>query len=734
MRLSILSIFTMTLSTLQLNAQATVPLNFDFENQAYPTGWTAMTSTGSNPTGRYTTNGCGGATTQAGRLDATGEYFTVNFASAPGALTYCIKGYNTGAIPFLGTFDVQQSVDGNTWSTLRNYVNSDINSSAYATVTDNPLSTSRFIRFFFTSKTSGHNLSIDDVIIAAPAAGPAQEINVQRGNVSIPSGLSTIIQSSVGSTNSIALEINNLGLVNSLNIASAVITPASDYALSGSTFPRVVTNQTGFSLAVQFTPSVSGTRPGILTITSNDADESVYTIYINGIGGSFATEPSTAPSISVTDNKSYKLGVNVTAVNTENILVLKKTGTAPITVGPTDGITYKVGDLIGGAKVCFVTNNMTAGTINTTFNPREVEANTVYQLAVYSFNGPNGYQNYRATGTNTSSTTPNGRNDAYYSTINPNATDFIPSLSSLINTHTSFFYSNYKNLILEDFEIRDTTNEQRVTTCRHSGQQIVFTPPFDWTALNLSRDHVWAHSWMPTYPADNPEKPEYSDWHNLFVSNFTDVNQVRSNYPFGVVVNATSTFLGSKLGRDANNLTAFEVQDATKGDVARAIFYMAIAYNGINSKIWKLYATQNENLLRQWHYQDLPSNYEIGRNDYIASKQGNRNPFIDFPDWVCKINFKQLIAANLQAPCTQLVNVQENPVDFNIYPNPSENDLVISWGNNSVATLEISNLLGQVLKTENVLNINTKTIDINDLPNGIYFVKLNNAKQMFVKQ
>ena len=42
-------------------------------------------------------------------------------------------------------------------------------------------------------------------------------------------------------------------------------------------------------------------------------------------------------------------------------------------------------------------------------------------------------------------------------------------------------------------------------------------------------------------------------------------------------------------------------------------------------------------VLLQWHKQDPVDEYEKQRNEKIYEIQGNRNPFIDHPEWVEKI-------------------------------------------------------------------------------------------------
>tara|TARA_Y100001936_G_scaffold31362_1_gene29378 strand:+ start:3023 stop:3778 length:756 start_codon:yes stop_codon:yes gene_type:complete len=67
-----------------------------------------------------------------------------------------------------------------------------------------------------------------------------------------------------------------------------------------------------------------------------------------------------------------------------------------------------------------------------------------------------------------------------------------------------------------------------------------------------------------------------------------------------------------------------------KGDIARAYLYMSYQY-----KI-DLQEGQ-ENKLRKWHFEDPPDDWEENRNDRIEAIQGNRNPFIDHPEWVERV-------------------------------------------------------------------------------------------------
>lgn len=115
----------------------------------------------------------------------------------------------------------------------------------------------------------------------------------------------------------------------------------------------------------------------------------------------------------------------------------------------------------------------------------------------------------------------------------------------------------------------------------------------------------------------------------------------------------------------SSTITVFEPQDCDKGDIARAIFYMAARYNNIAGKSasQETFDADNPNLLLtndlskwktsgytstatspgyhglitdllEWNRIDPPDDYEIHRNNLLYTNfTNNRNPFIDFPQW-----------------------------------------------------------------------------------------------------
>jgi hypothetical protein len=224
---------------------------------------------------------------------------------------------------------------------------------------------------------------------------------------------------------------------------------------------------------------------------------------------------------------------------------------------------------------------------------------------------------------------------------------------------------------------------------------------------------------MPTNPATL--LPEYSDYHHLFPTNLNEVNIVRSNNALGIVVNVISTYLGSKFGTDANGQTVFEPRDEHKGDAARAMMYEAICYTTISGNSWALPSYQNQYLLKQWHFQDPPDNWEIARNDFVDSLQNNRNPFVDSIDYACFVNFSNMTYEPLA--CEASINELLNN-GFITYPNPSKDEINLHVDATTISSYQIIDFQGRVVLSADVNNLALVKANISKLNAGTYLVKV----------
>lgn len=176
------------------------------------------------------------------------------------------------------------------------------------------------------------------------------------------------------------------------------------------------------------------------------------------------------------------------------------------------------------------------------------------------------------------------------------------------------------------------------------------------------------------------------------------VNGQRQRYGFGVVKSANWTSLnGSKVGFNNNSGYSqgyagivFEPIDEFKGDIARAHLYFATRYegNGIQNYNYVMFnGTKDQvftntflRIMLTWHQMDPVSPREIAINETIYEYQGNRNPFIDHPEWAMKI--WEGVLGNENFPYQKQQNVK-------IY---QQQNSIIIFSNNPSKTIEKINI------------------------------------------
>jgi endonuclease I len=541
---------------------------------------------------------------------------------------------------------------------------------------------------------------------------PLNEINVKINGATVLNNGSYII----GNTAINTITIENTGVQN-LSVTGTAIsgTNAADYTtnLNTATIPGGA-NQ---NFTLNFNPTGPGSRYAAISIANSDLDENPYLINFIAVGNdNLATEPTSNPSsLTFSNVQAYTLaGAYNDGVNAEKYIVLWKNGSA-VTAVPTDGTSYLRGDIIGDAKVAYIGPG-------TSFTPRGIIANQSYHFAVFAFNGPAGFQNYKTTNATIGNTSSTGLNIGnYYASMNSSSPTFLTSLSNLINPHTVVSYFNYKQTVMNQFEVRDTTNGQSYVTCAYSGERKVFNDPFDWSTQGYSREHSYCHSWMPTFPADNPELMEYNDQHNLYPTNLQNANTPRSNLPLmDITGNVVFNFLEGSVGYNGAQMV-YEPRAAQKGNAARAIFYMATCYNGISGNNWSLPQYQDQTSLKNWHFADLPDNYEIARQEYIFSTQGNRNPYIDSVNFVCHVSFSNM--SYLDVDCN--VGLEEQlAMNFSVFPVPSNGKVFAQVNGLNIKGYVITDILGKTILQNNLLNAAVLELDGNQLQAGKYIIEV----------
>ncbi|MDD4576528.1 MAG: T9SS type A sorting domain-containing protein, partial [Bacteroidales bacterium] len=147
-----------TIITVLLQAELIANLPIDYSGpwlNGLPAGWT-QTGLGSD----YASG--------AAKFDSSDDYIKVRFDQEPGLLIYSIKGNTSGSVSWDGTFEIMESVDGSTWTSVESYSGiGEIDHTAYTSFTHNLLPTTRIVKWVYTEKITG-NVGLENVIITLP--------------------------------------------------------------------------------------------------------------------------------------------------------------------------------------------------------------------------------------------------------------------------------------------------------------------------------------------------------------------------------------------------------------------------------------------------------------------------------------------------------------------------------------------------------------------------------------
>ena len=230
-------------------------------------------------------------------------------------------------------------------------------------------------------------------------------------------------------------------------------------------------------------------------------------------------------------------------------------------------------------------------------------------------------------------------------------------------SHSSEAEENpYLHLLYCDYDVKPTTRYNYDGDVSDSGK-------------SFDKEHAWSQS----HGFDNGTTSGAnltgagSDLHHLKAGTQYGNRTLHSNYSYGFVKtndwdtttkpyehnNKRGEPLFAHAGDQQNKV--FEPQDCDKGDIARSLLYMVAAYNnydgstptGANPALQLVNYVISENTtgyskdniqngyygilqdILAWHHMDPVDEYEIHRNNLIyRNYQHNRNPFIDFPQWV----------------------------------------------------------------------------------------------------
>jgi len=284
-----------------------------------------------------------------------------------------------------------------------------------------------------------------------------------------------------------------------------------------------------------------------------------------------------------------------------------------------------------------------------------------------------------------------GTPGAYYRRVNTSSPGQLRcSLHETIKGHTVYPYSGSGTSTWTILEIADEDpgNPNRILDAyRNRSYAKVTDRAGSGGGLTYNREHTWPNSLgFPSTSGDKglPYAP-YTDTHMLYLTD-AQWNADRGNKPFARCdgncgERATEANNGQGGGSGAypgnsnwvrtpdGNQGTFEVWGKRKGDIARAVMYMAIRYEGgqdaatgqsepdleLTDDRSRIVRTTGSpaymgllSTLMDWHLADPPTDAERARNEVIYSFQGNRNPFIDHPEWASSALFTSSRPASCQ--------------------------------------------------------------------------------------
>lgn len=251
-----------------------------------------------------------------------------------------------------------------------------------------------------------------------------------------------------------------------------------------------------------------------------------------------------------------------------------------------------------------------------------------------SYSGATLKVSYTVNGTSTGGATWSGF-DAYYSgAIGLSGTQLKNALAGIsARNHTRMSYSQvWDALKYTDEDPANTNNVILIYTGRSQAKSF--------NSSGNSNPDAWnrEHTWPKSHGFPDESDWAYTDIHHLRPAD-ASVNSTRGNKDFDNGGSGISEAPGNYTDADS-----FEPRNAIKGDIARMMFYMDVRYNSNdntgteNLVLVNTTGTSGANLgkictLLAWHNQDPVSEQEINRHARIVARQGNRNPFVDYPAW-----------------------------------------------------------------------------------------------------
>ena len=225
-----------------------------------------------------------------------------------------------------------------------------------------------------------------------------------------------------------------------------------------------------------------------------------------------------------------------------------------------------------------------------------------------------------------------------YSTLSKKSASTIKSSLKTLMTNTHKKLTTYEELKTLTKYSDSTAGSTSKMTLFYTSSNVSST----WNSKVWNREHVWCQS-LGTFTTANCG----ADLHHLRPAD-PRINSTRNNHPFGVVKSSgsykTATTSSGTVGGYYTS-KYFEPLDNVKGDVARILMYCYVRWGETNLTD----LIQSTDVLLSWMKSDPVDTWEMGRNDSVQSIQGNRNVFIDYPEYTWLI-FGKSVPSGMTTP------------------------------------------------------------------------------------
>ncbi len=319
----------------------------------------------------------------------------------------------------------------------------------------------------------------------------------------------------------------------------------------------------------------------------------------------------------------------------------------------------------------------------------------------------------------------------YYDTVDDSTPQSLrDSLHLIIDDHTRIPYTSSATDTWDVLEIGDEDPDNSSNVIDVYKNQSFVKQGGGNTLYN--REHSWPKSYG--FPTDGSSNYPFTDVHHLFIS-FDDYNSSRNNKIYdncstGCESRPTDFTNGRGGTASEENLTTtgvWETWSGRRGDVARALMYLDVRYAGGTHGITgvsepDLILTDDETLIAnsvqgsnisvaymglksvliQWHKDDPVDDFERRRNEAIFTYQGNRNPFIDNPQYVSCV-FENNCSGTGTGGITEPTNLGASG---------GQNEIVLNWTDSTATDLAGYNVYRAASSTAALVKVNTSLLNV----------------------